>query len=104
MGRDQELEKLHKLLLQNQQVAINSTARRSVTSIAGMGGIGKTELALQYAIAHRETYQGGICWLRASEDVGLQIVQLAQTYFDINPPDNLDLQAQVQYCYQLLLR
>ncbi|MGD1874711.1 MAG: tetratricopeptide repeat protein [Mastigocoleus sp.] len=100
VGRDEELEKLHKLLQKNQQVAINSTERRSVTSIAGMGGIGKTELALQYAIAHRKTYQGGICWLRASEDVGLQIVQLAQTYFDINPPDSLDLQAQVQYCCQ----
>ncbi|KST69045.1 NB-ARC domain-containing protein [Mastigocoleus testarum BC008] len=100
MGRDGELQKLHKLLQQNQQVAINSTGWRSITSIDGMGGIGKTELALQYAIAHREIYQGGICWLRASEDVGLQIVQLAQTYFDINPPDSLDLQAQVQYCCQ----
>ena len=92
VGRDEELENLHQLLQKNQQVAI--------AAIAGMGGIGKTELAVQYAIAHQETYQGGICWLRASEDVGLQIVQLAQTYFDINPPDSLDLQAQVQYCCQ----
>ncbi|MDJ0694828.1 tetratricopeptide repeat protein [Mastigocoleus sp. MO_188.B34] len=100
VGRDEELQKLHKLLQQNQQVAIDSTARRSITSIAGMGGIGKTELALQYAIAHRETYKGGICWLRALEDVGLQIVQLAQIYFDVKPPDNLDLAAQLKYCYQ----
>ena len=92
VGRDEELQNLHQLLQQNQQVAI--------AAIAGMGGIGKTELALQYAIAHRETYQGGICWLRALEDVGLQIVQLAQIYFDVKPPDNLDLAAQLKYCYQ----
>ena len=92
VGRDEELENLHQLLQKNQQVAI--------AAIAGMGGIGKTELAVQYAIAHQETYQGGICWLRALEDVGLQIVQLAQAYFNINPPDSLDLEAQLQYCYQ----
>ncbi|MEM7554277.1 MAG: tetratricopeptide repeat protein, partial [Cyanobacteria bacterium P01_A01_bin.84] len=93
VGRDEELENLHKKLQQNQQIAI--------ASIAGMGGIGKTELALQYANAHLKTYQGGICWLRALEDVGLQIVQFAQIYFDIIPPDYLKtLEEQVKYCYQ----
>ncbi|BAY23125.1 NB-ARC domain-containing protein [Calothrix sp. NIES-2100] len=93
VGRGEELQKLQQLLQQNQQVAI--------AAIAGMGGVGKTELALQYAIQHRDTYQGGICWLLPkSGDVGVQIVQFARTQLDLNPPTDVDLPAQVQYCFR----
>ncbi|HYX16433.1 MAG TPA: NB-ARC domain-containing protein, partial [Nostoc sp.] len=94
VGRDDELQTLHQMLQQNNQVAI--------AAIAGMGGLGKTELALQYAKAHRETYKGGICWLLAkAEDVGIQIVQFARTHLDLNPPEDLDVLTQVQYCFRL---
>ncbi|MBW4426848.1 MAG: tetratricopeptide repeat protein [Nostoc desertorum CM1-VF14] len=94
VGREDELKNLHQLLHENNQVAI--------AAIAGMGGLGKTELALQYAKAHRETYKGGICWLLAKAgDVGIQIVQFARTQLDLNPPEDLDLLAQVQYCFRL---
>ncbi|WP_442994295.1 tetratricopeptide repeat protein [Scytonema sp. PRP1] len=92
VGREEELEHLHQLLQQNDRVAI--------AAIAGMGGVGKTELALQYAIAHRETYQGGICWLLALQDVGLQIVQFARIQLQLNPPEDFDLLAQVVYCWR----
>ncbi|MDZ8238801.1 MAG: tetratricopeptide repeat protein [Nostoc sp. ChiQUE01a] len=99
VGREVELQNLHQLLQENEQVAI--------AAVAGMGGVGKTELALQYARNHRETYKGGICWLLAkSGDVGIQIVQFARTVLDLNPPDNLTedpnqkLLAQVQYCFR----
>ncbi len=66
-----------------------------------MGGVGKTELALQYAIAYREIYKGGICWLLAKTgDVGIQIVQFARIQLDLNPPEDLDLLAQAQYCFR----
>ncbi len=82
------------MLQENNQVAI--------AAIAGMGGLGKTELALQYAMAHREIYKGGICWLLAKAgDMGIQIVQFARTQLDLNPPEDLDLLAQVQYCFRL---
>jgi predicted ATPase len=75
VGREEELQNLHQLLQDNKQVAI--------AAIAGMGGVGKTELALQYAIQHRETYNGGLCWLLAKiEDVGIQVVQFARTQLD----------------------
>ncbi|MBD2342721.1 tetratricopeptide repeat protein [Anabaena subtropica] len=93
VGREEELHTLRQLLQKNDRVAI--------AAIAGMGGLGKTELALQYAIQHREIYTGGICWLLPkSGDVGLQIVQFARTYFDLNPPDDLDLPGRVQYCWR----
>ncbi|MBD2162889.1 tetratricopeptide repeat protein [Calothrix membranacea FACHB-236] len=90
VGRETELQNLHHLLQKNQQVAI--------AAIAGMGGVGKTELAVQYANLHRVTYQGGICWLSALQDVGVQLVQFAVNKLQLNIPDDLDLVGRVQYC------
>ncbi|MEH1843110.1 MAG: tetratricopeptide repeat protein, partial [Nostoc sp.] len=93
VGRKAELQNLHEMLQENNQVVI--------AAIAGMGGLGKTELALQYAKAHREIYKGGICWLLAKAgDVGIQIVKFARTQLDLNPPEDLDVLTQVQYCFQ----
>ncbi|MDZ7970171.1 MAG: tetratricopeptide repeat protein [Nostoc sp. DedSLP03] len=93
VGREEELQNLHQLLQDNKQVAI--------AAIAGMGGVGKTELALQYAINKREIYNGGLCWLLPKTgDVGIQVVQLARTQLDLNPPEDFDLLAQVQYCWR----
>ncbi len=94
VGRNEELKQIHEMLQQNNLLAI--------TAIAGMGGVGKTELALQYVKNHLTTYPGGICWLLASQNVGLQVVQLAERFFNLKPPENLksDLSAQVGYCWQ----
>ncbi|MGF1934891.1 MAG: tetratricopeptide repeat protein [Nostoc sp. ChiQUE02] len=94
VGREDELQIVHEMLQENNQVVI--------AAIAGMGGLGKTELALQYAMAHRKTYRGGICWLLAKAgDVGIQVVQFARTQLDLNPPEDFDILAQVQYCFRL---
>ncbi|WP_298920317.1 NB-ARC domain-containing protein, partial [uncultured Nostoc sp.] len=93
VGREDELQTLHHMLQENNQVAI--------AAIAGMGGLGKTELALQYAKDYRENYKGGICWLLAKAgDVGIQIVQFARTQLNLNPPEDLDVLTQVQYCFR----
>jgi tetratricopeptide (TPR) repeat protein len=93
VGREKDLASVHKMLQQDNQVVI--------AAVAGMGGVGKTELALQYARSNRETYKGGICWLLAkSGDVGIQVVQFARTQLDLNIPEGLDVITQVQYCWR----
>ena len=45
-----------------------------------MGGVGKTELALQYARRYGDAFAGGVCWLRGVEPIGAQIVGFARDY------------------------
>jgi tetratricopeptide (TPR) repeat protein len=95
VGRETKMDELHEKLQQNERLAI--------TAVRGMGGIGKTELALQYCYHHHEqgTYSGGICWLRAQEqDVGTQIVKFATAQLDLKPPEDLDLPTQLAYCWR----
>jgi tetratricopeptide (TPR) repeat protein len=72
-----------------------------ISAVSGMGGIGKSELALQYAFGHLTiTYPGGICWLKAREDLGLQIIEFARIYANLEPPTDLELIAKVRWCWQ----
>jgi NB-ARC domain len=73
----------------------------AISAISGMGGIGKSELALRYAYQHLSpTYPGGICWLKAREDVALQIVEFARLYINIVPPTDWEIVEKVRWCWQ----
>ncbi|AFZ17244.1 tetratricopeptide repeat protein [Allocoleopsis franciscana] len=90
VGRDKELETLHQLLQEHDQVAVT-----------GISGIGKTELAIHYAKANLNHYTGGICWLFARSDLGVQIVEFSLLHFpNFTIPDKLTPTTQVQYCWQ----
>ncbi len=68
-----------------------------------MGGIGKTELALQYAIAsyNQQTYPGGVCWLQArDQEIATQIVSFAKAHLGLKPPDDLEASEQVRFTWQ----
>jgi tetratricopeptide (TPR) repeat protein len=93
VGRDRDLARLHEQLQQSQPVAI--------TAVVGMGGIGKTELALQYVRAHLADYPGGVCWLAArDQDITAQILAFAATHLGFTPADELPLEARITACWQ----
>jgi hypothetical protein len=71
-----------------------------------MGGVGKTELATQYASTHEADYPGGICWLNARDtNLAAEILQFAQLYMNLEVPQELgarplNLEEQVAWCWQ----
>ena len=89
------MQQLHGLLQDGSRVAI--------AAASGMGGIGKTELAWQYATFHRNhnTYPAGIWWLFVREiNLAPQVLQKALR-MGIQPPDTLDnLEERLQFCYE----
>ncbi|MGF1986879.1 MAG: tetratricopeptide repeat protein [Nostoc sp. ZfuVER08] len=94
VGRADTLVSLHERLQHSHPVV--------VAAVEGMGGVGKTELATQYALIHLllNTYPGGICWLRArDEDIGLQILQFAIAKLGLKPPEDWDVLKQVDFCW-----
>jgi len=62
-GRDKELEQIHETLLLNKTVALSQPV-----AVCGLGGIGKTQTAVQYTHLYRNEYEF-VFWVTAdSED------------------------------------
>jgi tetratricopeptide (TPR) repeat protein len=86
VGRTKELQEIHDRLLQQQQQHSTSSSSSSSSSskttssnstnvgsttiatlqVAGMGGVGKTQLVAEYCHLHVHEYYGLVLWLRAS--------------------------------------
>ena len=94
VDRKPDIERLHQLLQQHPLVAI--------TNGASLDGLGKTELAIQYAHKHLTDYPGGICWLYPSQsDIGTQLVGFVKGCFaDVQIPNTLTLTDQMLRCWQ----
>ena len=93
IGRESELERLHAQMQQGNLV--------SISAVEGMGGVGKTELAIQYTQQHASLYEGGTCWLFARDfNVGTQIVGFAQSQLNLKVPEGLELPDQVAFCWR----
>ncbi|ELR99180.1 toll/interleukin-1 receptor domain-containing protein [Gloeocapsa sp. PCC 73106] len=82
VGREKEIGELDKQLMRNNQ---------ELVAITGMGGLGKTELAIQYALKYYEEkiYLGGVCWLKATRasDLKQQMIDFAKTKMNLDVPE-----------------
>jgi NB-ARC domain len=66
-----------------------------------MGGLGKTELAIQYTRKYLNAYPGGICWVFAGDfETGPQIVKFAEAQLGLKIPEGLELLNQISFCWR----
>ncbi len=91
--RQRTLTELYQLLQQNTQVAITA-------AVVGMGGVGKTELAIQYARQHlNDTYKGGVCFLTGNSFI-LELIQFARPrFFPQKDFSGFSEKEQLDYCW-----
>jgi tetratricopeptide (TPR) repeat protein len=93
VGRDRAMAELYALLEESSRVAI--------VAASGMGGVGKTELAWQYAVKSRDDghYAAGIWWMDARSVVVVTLLDKARR-MGIVPNDQIvDEVERVQDCY-----
>jgi WD40 repeat protein len=62
VGREEELRELHAALTSRSLAGIQPAG------LAGLGGVGKTQLAIEYCYRYLDCYPGGIFWLDAAGD------------------------------------
>jgi NB-ARC domain-containing protein len=73
IGRNLALKAVRAQLVEGHKTAIGQTA-----SFQGLGGLGKTQLAIEYAYIFREQYPNGVIWLNADQDLDSQLIKIAE--------------------------
>jgi hypothetical protein len=90
IGRGAELDAVRAQLANGRPTSIGQTA-----AFHGLGGLGKTQLAIEYGYAYADDYSGGVYWFNADQDIEVQLTELAVAAGWVSPlsehKDKLDL-------------
>ena len=80
------------------EALLSQNSRVNIAAAVGMGGVGKTELAWQYARRYGNEFPGGVCWLRGVEPIAPQMISFARDYLDLPVPEQTE--SPVAWCAQ----
>ena len=80
IGRQDALEQVRRQLCTGKRTSIGQTA-----SFQGLGGLGKTQLAVEYAYAFRDEYPNGVIWINADQDIIAQLIPLTEKAGWVSP-------------------
>jgi tetratricopeptide (TPR) repeat protein len=72
IGVSQLLQEVREQLTRGRRTSIGQTA-----AFHGIGGLGKTQLAVEYAWLFKDDYPNGVIWLTADQDISAQLTRLA---------------------------
>jgi tetratricopeptide (TPR) repeat protein len=70
VGRLGDLWQIHSALSGSNAVLVTGAAAGDVVQVAGVGGVGKSLLAEEYAVRFAAAYPGGVFWLDAGGAIG----------------------------------
>lgn len=93
-GRNALLTQIHDALEGGTPVGVKTAG------LHGMGGIGKTQLAVEYAHRYQFYYPGGVYWVNAAEPLTRGVVHLAERLGLANPdPTDPDRDKQMVFAF-----
>lgn len=73
IGRENALKAVRKQLVEGRRTNIGHTA-----AFQGVGGLGKTQLAVEYCYRFKTEYPHGVIWLNADQDIDSQLINIAE--------------------------
>lgn len=80
VGRGESLKRVREQLLAGHTANIGQTAL-----LQGLGGLGKTQLAVEYAHTYGDHYPQGVIWLTMDQDIDAQLVLLSDKAGWVSP-------------------
>ena len=83
VGRDQELAEIHELLDDAVPLGVNAArpnvyTTSRVTGLTGLGGVGKTQLVVEYIYRYGKAYPGGIFWINAADGIADDFAEIGR--------------------------